>query len=72
MPVDWFNRGRDAFTEVRPCFCNDARISGASRQAWYNGWRHQQALNTSPALREELDQAIAGIGEILDLIKSQP
>ena len=67
--INWFNRGRDAFTEGQPCFFNDARITGASRQAWYDGWKHQRNLNTSPAARADLDQAIASIGEI---IKSLP
>jgi len=67
--VDHFQRGRDAFTEGTKCFCQDARISGADRNAWYEGWKHQQRLNGSPALQAEVSEAIAGISEI---IKSLP
>ena len=70
--IDHFSRGRDAYTEGRPCFCDDARLSGFSRQAWYNGWNYQRNLNTTPAARADLDQAIAGIGEIITNIKSLP
>jgi len=70
--VEWFQRGRDAMTEGRPCFCQDARISGADRQAWYEGWKHQARLNGSKALQEEVDKAIQGIGDILTTLRQTP
>ena len=67
--VDWFSRGRDAFTEGRPCFCQDARISSADRNAWYEGWKHQRNLNTDPATGEAHREALATIAEILQSIR---
>lgn len=64
--VDWFSRGRDAFTSGKPCFIDDARISGADRQAWYRGWHHQRNLNTRPATATELAEAISFIQSIRD------
>ena len=54
--VDWFQRGRDAFTEGKPCQITDARINGQDRQAWHDGYDHQQALNNpmSETDRQEL------------------
>ena len=70
--VDWFSRGRDAFTEGKPCFCQDARISGADRNAWYEGWKHQQRLNGSPRLQAEVNEAVEGIQEILTALRAMP
>lgn len=62
--IDWFSRGRDAFTEGKPCFIRDGRISGADRTAWYDGWKHQRNLNTQPAAAADLAEAIAGLQSI--------
>lgn len=70
--VDHFSRGRDAYTEKRPCFCDDARLSGKARNAWYEGWKHQRNLNTQPAAAEAQQAAISGLGEILAKLKSLP
>ena len=64
MRVDWFDRGRDAFTQGKECFISDARISGACRERWYQGWRHQRNLNTTPASEEDRADAIAGVQDI--------
>lgn len=64
--VDWFSRGRDAYTAGRPCFIDDARISSTDRQAWYAGWRRQHDLNTNPAEAEARAEAIKGLQQILD------
>jgi hypothetical protein len=64
--VDWFARGRDAFTEGVPCFIRDARLTGQDRQAWYAGWRHQQNLNTCPAEATELAATLAALQAIRD------
>ena len=54
--VDWFQRGRDAFTEGQPAHITDARINGRDRQAWHDGYQHQQSLNNpmSDADRDKL------------------
>lgn len=71
--VDWFSRGRDAMTEGRPCFINDARISGQSRQSWYAGWNHQARLNNSKnSTAAEIDEALAAIQQIIESLKSLP
>lgn len=71
--IDHFSRGRDAYTAGKPMFCQDARITGAARNAWYAGWRHQQNLNTQPAAAAALAESIAGIDAILaNLRNSQP
>lgn len=70
--VDWFSRGRDAFTEGRPCFIRDARISGRDRSDWYAGWNHQRSLNASPPLQADVDAAIEGIDGILKAIRALP
>ncbi len=49
--VDWFSRGRDAFTEGKKCFIDDARIRGDQRQNWYDGWNHQALLNSRSKTR---------------------
>lgn len=67
MKTNWFDRGRDAMTEGRPCLITDARISGADRQNWYAGWSHQSRLNHSKLIPQaERDAAIKGIQEILN------
>ena len=66
MKVDWFSRGRDAFTEGKPCFIQDARISGADRSAWYAGWNHQSKINGLAQMpADDRAELAAGIGEIL-------
>lgn len=73
MKVDWFSRGREAFTEGRPCFIRDARISSRERAAWYAGWKHQAALNNFPNLSEADRTDLAqSIGQILESIRSLP
>lgn len=71
MKVDWFSRGQDAFTEGRPCFIKDARISAADRSAWYAGWNHQSRINGLAAMsdkdRSELSSAI---GEMLSAVRN--
>jgi len=71
--VDWFSRGRDAFTEGRPCFIKDARITGNDRSAWYAGWNHQAGINhlakIPPETRADL---AASIAEILTTLRSTP
>lgn len=66
MKIDWFSRGRDALTEGHPNIITDARISGADRQKWHEGWLHQAYLNgpknIDPIARAE---ALATISEIL-------
>ncbi len=70
MKIDWFSRGRDALTEGRPNIITDARISGADRQAFHEGWLHQSRLNgqknIDPIARAE---AISTLSEILKELK---
>ena len=68
----WFDRGRDAFTEGRPCFIADGRASGKDRQDWYDGWKHQQNLNTPPASEEARAATIAELESIKNEIISLP
>lgn len=73
MKVDWFQRGRDAFTEGRPRFIKDARISGKDRAAWYAGWNHQANTNNLAKLApEERAELATAFGEILSAIRSLP
>ncbi|BCU76017.1 hypothetical protein [Luteolibacter sp. LG18] len=62
--VLWFDRGRDAFTEGKPCHFDDARVSGHDRQEWYRGWRHQQHLNAKPRPDHEREDTRAALREI--------
>ena len=70
MKTDWFNKGRNAYTDGKPMFCQDARISGCDRNAWYAGWKHQQNLNTQPAAAAAQAEAIASIGQILTTVRN--
>lgn len=71
MKVDWFSRGRDAMTEGKTCFIDDARISGADRQAWYDGYNHQARINAQKYIDlKDKTEAIAGLQEILEMLKS--
>ena len=71
--VDWFSRGRDAFTEGRPCFIRDGRISGNDRSAWYAGWNHQSRINGLANLpAEERANLAAAFADILTAIRSLP
>jgi hypothetical protein len=73
MKVDWFQRGRDAFTAGHPRFIKDARISGKDRAAWYAGWNHQSQKNTAGEIPQETRQALSNcISETLNLLRSQP
>lgn len=72
MKVNWFERGRDAMTEGRPCIITDARISGPDRQSWYGGWHHQARLNTAKNIPpSDRTDAIAGLQEILNILAEQ-
>ena len=71
MKVVWFDRGRDAMTEGRPCIITDARISGSDRQAWYDGWNHQARLNAPATDPDARNEAIAALSQILTQIKSE-
>jgi len=68
--VDWFSRGRDAYTEGKRCFFDDARVRGDQRQSWYDGWHHQARLNNSSKISDE-DRAevIAELQKIRDAIR---
>ena len=71
--VDWFSRGRDAFTEGRPCFIQDARITSKDRTAWYAGWNHQSRLNNARNIpAKDRAEAVAGLAEILNTLRSTP
>lgn len=73
MKVDWFQRGRDAFTEGRPRFIKDARISGKDRAAWYAGWNHQANTNNLASIpEEERAEAASAVGDILKALRSKP
>ena len=73
MKVNWFDRGRDAMTEGRPCRITDARISGSDRQFWYAGWHHQARLNSAKSIPPaDRSEAIAGLSEILQALKNLP
>jgi len=73
MKVNWFDRGRDAMTEGRPCLITDARISGPDRQAWYAGWHHQARLNSSKSIPAgDRAEAIEGVRGILNTLKQLP
>lgn len=69
MKVNWFDRGRAAMTEGRPCIITDARIFGSDRQDWYDGWNHQARLNSPDSNTEDRDSAIASISQIISLVK---
>ena len=70
--VDWFERGRDAFTEGRPGFCDDGRISGQDRADWHRGYRHQQALNSTQASDEEREQTAKVWSELCEQLFPKP
>lgn len=70
--ASWFDRGRDAYTFGRPCFIADGRGSGKDRQAWYDGWKHQQNLNTPPASEEARAATIAELEAIKNEINCLP
>jgi len=73
MKIDWFQRGKDAFTEGRPCFIRDSRISSKDRSAWYAGWNHQSRTNYLANLpSEERENLAAAFGQILEAVRSQP
>lgn len=73
MKVNWFDRGRDAMTEGRPCRITDARISNPDRQSWYAGWHHQARLNSAKNIPPgDRTAAIAGLQEILNILAEQP
>ena len=65
--VDWFSRGRDAFTEGKRCFFDDARVRGDQRQAWYDGWNHQARLNNRAKMSDaDRAEVIAELQKIRD------
>jgi len=68
--VLWFDRGRDAFTEGKPCVITDARITGKDRQDWFDGWRHQKNLNAKEAPESERKKTIAALRSIREALDS--
>jgi hypothetical protein len=70
--ADWFSRGRDAFTEGRPGFCDDARISGKDRAEWHRGYAHQQALNSTQASDDERRQTAEAWTQLCNEIFPNP
>jgi len=70
MKVNWFDRGRDAFTEGHPRFIEDARISGKDRASWHEGWNYQSLLNNRQKVSAETREALAQcITETLKIIR---
>jgi hypothetical protein len=67
--TDWFSRGRDSYTEGKPCYFDDSRTSSAGRRAWYEGWNHQRNLNTQPAAKRDLEETISALEEIKQSLK---
>jgi hypothetical protein len=69
-PVNWFARGRDAFTEGKPCELTEARISSRARQKWRDGWNHQARLTARKRSPEEIAEFKTGVAGILEVLKS--
>ena len=71
--VNWFDRGRDARSEGKPCIITDARISGVDRQNFYDGWHHQARLNAKLQLTDEQKAEIeAGFAAIRSALGTLP
>ena len=68
--VNWFSRGRDAFTEGKPCEIADARISSRARQKWREGWNHQARMNMPKRSPKEIAEFKDGVAGILAALKS--
>lgn len=69
--VDWFSRGRDAYSDGKPCTISDARLRNDQRQAWYAGWNHQARQNNRLQISdEERTELLADIKEIADSIRT--
>lgn len=71
--VDWFERGKQAFSAGLPRFIKDSRLSNKDRAAWYAGWNAQSQTNgianLAPDARTDLADAV---GSILAEIRTLP
>lgn len=52
-----FHNGKAARAANKPCLIADARMSPESRQLWYDGWNHQDALMQPAPTQAEIDDA---------------
>ena len=51
-----FHRGKEARHRGLPCIITDARMKPETRQDWYAGWNHQDALLKPQPSEEEITQ----------------
>ena len=51
-----FHHGKEARRNGLPCSLKDARMKPATRQDWYAGWQHQNALMMPPPSEAEIEQ----------------
>lgn len=62
--VDWFTRGRDAFTAGKSRHIQDARITGRDRNDFRRGWNFQARLNAPPRDPVALTEALAELRDL--------
>lgn len=71
--VDWFERGKQAFSAGLPRFIKDSRLSNKDRAAWYAGWNSQSQTNGIANLAPDARTDLAdGIADILKCIREIP
>lgn len=51
-----FHLGKEARSNGLPCSITDARMKPETRQDWYAGWNHQNALMMPPPTETEITQ----------------
>lgn len=51
-----FHHGKEARKTGLPCSLTDARMKPQTRQEWYAGWNHQDALMKPAPSAEDIEQ----------------
>lgn len=59
-----FHLGKEARANGLPCSITDGRLSPQTRQDWYAGWNHQDALMKPQPSAEEVEQSNAFLRDL--------
>lgn len=65
-----FHNGKAARAAGKPCVISDGRMTAQTRQEWYDGWNHQDALMRPVPTEAEIEDTAAFLRGLKLTLKS--
>ncbi|MES2598647.1 MAG: hypothetical protein V4662_25150 [Verrucomicrobiota bacterium] len=65
-----FHHGKEARKNGLPCSITDARLAPSTRQDWYAGWNHQNALMMPQPSADVIDQNKTFLSNLADSVRA--